>query len=121
MTEIDDPDVLRREIRTMLERVTDRGSLIFFQWLVRRVLANYPITFGVLVAFSGTVTIEEQKYTEENMTPGTGDIQRRSRIPRSEFWLRQTNFKRDSTNRYCTLCIVDKRLGGSEAWRQCKH
>src|SRR5260370_22277629 len=43
MTEIDDPEVLRREIRTMLEKVTDRGSLIFFQWLVRRVLANYPI------------------------------------------------------------------------------
>lgn len=43
MTEIDDPEVLRREIRTMLKKVTDRGSLIFFQWLVRRVLANYPI------------------------------------------------------------------------------
>lgn len=43
MTEIDDPEVLRREIRTMLEKVTDRGSLIFYQWLVRRVLANYPI------------------------------------------------------------------------------
>jgi len=43
MTEIDDPEVLRREIRTMLEKVTDRGSLIFFQWMVRRVLANYPI------------------------------------------------------------------------------
>src|SRR5258708_10925605 len=43
MTEIDDAEVLRREIRTMLEKVTDRGSLIFYQWLVRRVLANYPI------------------------------------------------------------------------------
>jgi len=43
MTEIDDPEVLRKEIRTMLAKVTDRGSLIFFQWLVRRVLANYPI------------------------------------------------------------------------------
>jgi DNA-binding XRE family transcriptional regulator len=43
MTEIDDPEVLRREIRTMLEKVTNPGSLLFFQWLVRRVLANYPI------------------------------------------------------------------------------
>ncbi len=34
MTEIDDPEVLRREIRAMLEKVTDRGSLIFYQWLV---------------------------------------------------------------------------------------
>jgi hypothetical protein len=43
MPEPDDPEVLRREIRTMLSKVTDRGELIFFQWLVRRVLANYPI------------------------------------------------------------------------------
>ena len=27
MTEIDDPEVLRKEIRTMLEKVADRGSL----------------------------------------------------------------------------------------------
>jgi hypothetical protein len=43
MIKIDDSEVLRKEIRTMLEKVTDRGSLIFYQWLVRRVLANYPI------------------------------------------------------------------------------
>src|SRR5882762_10062529 len=43
MTEIDDPEVLRREIRAMLERVTDRGSLIFYQWLVTHVMSNSPI------------------------------------------------------------------------------
>jgi DNA-binding XRE family transcriptional regulator len=43
MTEIDDPEVLRREIRAMLEKVTDRGSLIFYQWLVTRVMSNSPI------------------------------------------------------------------------------
>jgi len=43
MTEIDDPDVLRREIRAMLEKVTDRGSLIFYQWLVTHVMSNSPI------------------------------------------------------------------------------
>jgi len=43
MTEIDDPEVLRREIRTMLEKVTDRGSLIFYQWLVTHVMSNSPI------------------------------------------------------------------------------
>lgn len=43
MTEIDDPEVLRREIRTMLEKVTDRGSLIFFQWLIGRISANDPL------------------------------------------------------------------------------
>jgi ribosome-binding protein aMBF1 (putative translation factor) len=41
--EIDDPEVLRREIRTMLEKVTDRGSLIFFQWLIGRISANDPL------------------------------------------------------------------------------
>src|ERR1700730_14101085 len=41
MTEIDAPEVLHREIRTMLEKVTDRGSLIFFQWLFRAGLAHY--------------------------------------------------------------------------------
>src|SRR5438309_1439325 len=43
MTEIDDPEVLRREIRVMLEKVTDRGSLIFCQWLVTHVMSNSPI------------------------------------------------------------------------------
>lgn len=43
MTEVDDPEVLRREIRAMLEKVTDRGSLIFYQWLVTHVMSNSPI------------------------------------------------------------------------------
>ena len=43
MTEIDDPEVLRREIRAMLEKVTDRGSLIFYQWLVTHIMSNSPI------------------------------------------------------------------------------
>jgi len=43
MAEIDDPEVLRREIRAMLEKVTDRGSLIFYQWLVTHVMSNSPI------------------------------------------------------------------------------
>ena len=43
MTEIDDPEVLRGEIRAMLEKVTDRGSLIFYQWLVTHVMSNSPI------------------------------------------------------------------------------
>ena len=43
MTEIDDPEVLRRESRAMLEKVTDRGSLIFYQWLVTHVMSNSPI------------------------------------------------------------------------------
>lgn len=43
MAEPDDPEVLRREILAMLDKVDDRGSLLFFQWLLRRIFANYPI------------------------------------------------------------------------------
>jgi ribosome-binding protein aMBF1 (putative translation factor) len=41
--ESDDPDILRAEILSMLEKVDDRGSLLFFQWLLRRIYANFPI------------------------------------------------------------------------------
>jgi ribosome-binding protein aMBF1 (putative translation factor) len=41
--ENDDPNILRAEILAMLEKVDDRGSLIFFQWLLRRLYANFPI------------------------------------------------------------------------------
>ena len=39
----DDPKVLRREILAMLQKVTDRGSLLFFQWLLRRIYADKPL------------------------------------------------------------------------------
>ena len=39
----DDPKVLRREILAMLEKVTNRGSLLFYQWLLRRVYADMPL------------------------------------------------------------------------------
>jgi DNA-binding XRE family transcriptional regulator len=39
----DDPNILRAEILSMLEKVDDRGSLMFFQWLLRRLYANFPI------------------------------------------------------------------------------
>jgi DNA-binding XRE family transcriptional regulator len=41
--ESDDPNILRAEILSMLEKVDDRGSLLFFQWLLRRIYAHYAI------------------------------------------------------------------------------
>ncbi len=41
--ESDNPELLRREILAMLGKVEDRGSLLFFQWLVRRIYAGMPI------------------------------------------------------------------------------
>ena len=34
MTAPDDPEVLRKEILIMLKKISDRGSLLFFQWLL---------------------------------------------------------------------------------------
>jgi hypothetical protein len=42
MTSPDDPEVLRKEILLMLNKVSDRGSLLFFLWLLRRFHANAP-------------------------------------------------------------------------------
>ena len=43
MIETDDPAVLRREILAVLEKVTDRGSLLFFQWILGRISNNDPL------------------------------------------------------------------------------
>lgn len=39
----DDPEVLRHEIRAMLDRINDRGSLLYFLWLLRRIATNEPL------------------------------------------------------------------------------
>jgi hypothetical protein len=43
MTATDDPEVLRKEILVTLNKISDRGSLLFFQSLLRRIHANAPI------------------------------------------------------------------------------
>ncbi len=41
--ETDDPEVLRKEILAVLEKVTDRGSLLFFHWILRKISNNDPL------------------------------------------------------------------------------
>jgi transcriptional regulator with XRE-family HTH domain len=41
--ETDDPEVLRQEISSVLEKVTDRGSLLFFHWIFKRIANNDPL------------------------------------------------------------------------------
>lgn len=43
VTETDDPDVLRREITSMLQAITDHGTLLFSRWLLVRILNNEPV------------------------------------------------------------------------------
>jgi hypothetical protein len=41
--ETDDPEALRQEILAVLEKITDRGSLLFFHWILRRISNNDPL------------------------------------------------------------------------------
>ena len=43
MIETDNPEALRNEILAVLEKVTDRGSLLFFHWILRRISNNDPL------------------------------------------------------------------------------
>jgi DNA-binding Xre family transcriptional regulator len=42
-TDSDNPEVLRQEIRAILDRVNDRGSLLYFHWLLDRIIGNAPL------------------------------------------------------------------------------
>ena len=46
-----------------------RAHAVLYKQALDEVMREQNLSFGVLVAFSGTVTINEQKYTEENMNP----------------------------------------------------
>lgn len=71
MAEPDDPEVLRREILTMLDKVDDRGSLLFFQWLLRRIFANYPIPGDeeLKALHQAFIRIQAPFRTKKNPTP----------------------------------------------------
>lgn len=42
-TQPDDPEALRKEIRAVLDKISDRGSLLYFLWLLRRIARNEPL------------------------------------------------------------------------------
>jgi type I restriction enzyme R subunit len=80
------------------------------------VLREQNLTFGVLVAFSGTVTIEEQKYTEESMNPpGTGDIAEAFKNPTQRILVAANKFQTGFDQPLLQTMYVDKRLGGVAA------
>ena len=96
-----------------------RAHAVLYKQAIDEVLREQNLPFGVLVAFSGTVTINEQKYTEENMNPpGTGTSPRRSRTRRSGFWSWPTNSRPALTSRCCTRCMWTR---SSAAWRRCRR
>jgi type I restriction enzyme R subunit len=80
-----------------------RAHAVLYKQALDEVLREQNLPFGVLVAFSGTVTINEQKYTEENMNPA-----QRILVAANKF---QTGFDQPLLH----TMYVDKKLGGVAA------
>lgn len=80
------------------------------------VLREQGLSFGVLVAFSGTVTINEQKYTEENMnSPGTGDVAEAFKNPAQRILVVASKYQTGYDQPLLHTMYVDKKLGGVAA------
>lgn len=80
------------------------------------VVREQGLNFGVLVAFSGTVTINEQKYTEENMNPpGTCDIAEAFKNPAQRILVVANKYQTGFDQPLLHTMYVDKKLGGVAA------
>ncbi len=93
-----------------------RAHAVLYQQAIAEVLREQNLPFGVLVAFSGTVTINEQKYTEENMNPpGTGDIAEAFKNPAQRLLVVANKFQTGFDQPLLHTMYVDKKLGGVAA------
>lgn len=93
-----------------------RAHAVLYKQALDDVLREQNLTFGVLVAFSGTVTIEGQKFTEESMNPpGTGDIAEAFKNPTQRILVAANKFQTGFDQTLLHTMYVDKRLGGVAA------
>jgi len=93
-----------------------RAHAVLYKQAIDEVLREENLPFGVLVAFSGTVTINEQKYTEENMNPpGTGDIAEAFKNPTQRLLVAANKFQTGFDQPLLHTMYVDKKLGGVAA------
>jgi type I restriction enzyme R subunit len=82
-----------------------RTHAVLYKQALDEVIREQNLKFGVLVAFSGTVTLNEQKFTEENMNPPASAISPRHSNSRSSgFWWRRISFRPASISRCCIRC-----------------
>ena len=83
---------------------------------IDEVLREPNLPFGVLVACSGTVTINEQKFTEENMNPpGTGDIAEAFKHPAQRLLVLPNKFQTGFDQPLLPPMDADEELGGVAA------
>jgi len=93
-----------------------RAHAVLYKQAIDEVLREQNLPFGVLVAFSGTVTINEQKYTEENMNPpGTGEIAEAFKNPAQRLLVVANKFQTGFDQPLLHTMYVDKKLGGVAA------
>jgi type I restriction enzyme R subunit len=93
-----------------------RAHAVLYKQALDEVVREQNLSFGVLVAFSGTVTINEQKYTEENMNPpGTGDIAEAFKNPAQRLLVVANKFQTGFDQPLLHTMYVDKKLGGVAA------
>lgn len=93
-----------------------RAHAVRYKQELDQVLREQGLNFGVLVAFSGAVTINEQKYTEENMNPpGTGDIAEAFKNPTQRILVVANKYQTGFDQPLLHTMYVDKKLGGVAA------
>jgi type I restriction enzyme R subunit len=93
-----------------------RAHAVLYKQAIDEVLREENLPFGVLVAFSGTVTINEQKFTEDNMNPpGTGDIAEAFKNPAQRILVAANKFQTGFDQPLLHTMYVDKKLGGVAA------
>jgi type I restriction enzyme R subunit len=93
-----------------------RAHAVLYKQVIDEVLREQNLPFGVLVAFSGTVTINEQKHTEENMNPpGTGEIAEAFKNPAQRLLVVANKFQTGFDQPLLHTMYVDKKLGGVAA------
>jgi type I restriction enzyme R subunit len=93
-----------------------RAHAVLYKQALEDVLREQNLSFGLLVAFSGTVTINERKYTEDSMNPpGTGDIAEAFKNPAQRLLVVANKFQTGFDQPLLHTMYVDKRLGGVAA------
>jgi type I restriction enzyme R subunit len=93
-----------------------RAHAVLYKQAIDEVVREQKLPFGVLVAFSGTVTIDDIKYTEENMNPpGTGDIAEAFKNPVQRLLIVANKFQTGFDQPLLHTMYVDKKLGGVAA------
>lgn len=93
-----------------------RAHAVLYKQAIDEVLREQNLNYGVLVAFSGTVTLNEQKYTEESMNPpGTGDIAEAFKNPVQRLLVAANKFQTGFDQPLLHTMYVDKKLGGVAA------